>query len=120
MRCSRGRTRVHQIVQPARDEAVVDEDVLFDAERRVRPFEIAGAIAGHAMAQRQVLRPCGRADRIRLHEAEAIERARECRRRKEATGDGEAPQIIERDYVSSLGAAPWDATRPRVSHESRR
>ena len=45
-----------------------------DVEPAVAAFEVAGAVAGHAMPQRQVLRARRRPDGIGLHEAEAIER----------------------------------------------
>ena len=77
----------------ARHEAVVDEDVLLDAERGVAPLEIAGAVAVDAMAQRQVLRARRRADRVGLHEAERVDRAlaawsagRGCGRRRSGAG----------------------------------
>ena len=87
--------RVHQPRHLAGDEAVVDEDVLFDAERLVLAFEIAGAISGDAMAQRQVLRARGCANRIGLHEAKGVEGAREGRRPEQAARDREAAEISE-------------------------
>ena len=87
---------VHQRLQPARHEAVVDEDVFFDVERRVAPLQIAGAVALHALAKDQVLRPRRRADRVRLHEPQPIERARQRGRPEQAARDREAPQILER------------------------
>ena len=65
-------TRMHQRVMCARQKTVVDEEIFFDAELRVVPFEVAGAVAHNAVAQRQVLRPSGRSDRIRLHETELV------------------------------------------------
>jgi len=61
--------RVHQGVHAAGHEAVVDEEVLFDAELRVAAFEVAGAVVLDAMAQYQILSASRRADRIGLHEA---------------------------------------------------
>ena len=40
------RTRMHQRLQGSSHEAVVNEDVLLDAERRVAAFEIAGPERG--------------------------------------------------------------------------
>ena len=71
---ARAFARVHQRRHAAADETVVDEEVLFDRQRRVEPFEIAGAIARDAMAQREVLRAGRRADRIGLDEAQALDR----------------------------------------------
>ena len=93
----RGRTsaRVHQLVDGARDEAVIDEEILFDAERFVAPLQIARSISLDAMTQREVLCPCRRPDRVRLHEPERIQRAFESRRLEQAARDGEPPQIVE-------------------------
>src|SRR5437764_4353874 len=67
--------RMHQRVQLARDEAVVDEDVFLDVERSVAPLEIPRRIPADAVPQSEVLRPRRRADRVGLHEPQAIERA---------------------------------------------
>ena len=64
--------RVHQALHGSRHEPVVHEEVLVDVEFRVAALEIAGAIAGDAMPQREVLRPGRRADGIGLHEAETV------------------------------------------------
>src|SRR5204862_1700896 len=72
-----GGARVHQTVDAARHEAVVDEDVLFDVERVIQALEIPGAVAGDAMAQREGLRARRRANRICLHEAERVEGSRQ-------------------------------------------
>ena len=86
---------MHQFVHGVRHEAVVDEDVLLDAEGGVAPLQVAGSIALDAMAQREVLGAGRRPDRVRLHEAERVEGAIEGRGWKEAAGDGEPPQIVE-------------------------
>ncbi len=101
--------RVHQRLDPRRDEAVVDEDVLGDVERRIPPLEIAGAVARDAVPQDQVLGSRRGADGIRLHEAEPIDRARQRRRPEQAAGDGEAAQVVEchrshRRFCQLLGA----------------
>jgi hypothetical protein len=36
---------MHQRLERARHEAVVDEDVLLDGKRRIAPLEIAGTVA---------------------------------------------------------------------------
>ena len=69
-----GRARMHQRQVLARQEAVVDEAVLLDREPRVAALEVAGAVAGDAMAQGQVLGPRRRADRVGLDEAELLDR----------------------------------------------
>ena len=87
--------RVHQHLHRARQEAVVDEDVLFDPERGVAPLEITGAVAADAMPERQILRAGRRADRVGLHERQIVDRAAESRRREETAGDRETPEVVE-------------------------
>ena len=94
--------RVHQRRDVSGDEAVVDEDVFLDAERRIQPLEIAGAVVDGAMTQRQVLRARRRADGIRLHESQPAERAFQRDRRKQAAGDREPAQVIEADRHDSI------------------
>ncbi len=65
------------VVHGVRHEAVVDEDVLLDAEGGVAPLQVAGSIALDAMAQREVLGAGRRPDRVGLHEAERVEGALE-------------------------------------------
>ena len=72
LRC--GDARMHQRQVLPRQEAVVDEAVLLDREPGVAALEVAGAIAGDAMAQRQVLGARRRADRVGLDEAQLFDR----------------------------------------------
>ncbi len=88
---------MHERVYGARHEAVVDEEILFEAELRVVALEIAGAVAPDAMAQHQVLSAGGGANRIGLDEAELVERALEGGRGEEAIGDGVAAEVVESD-----------------------
>jgi hypothetical protein len=55
----------------ARQESIVDEEVLFDLEPRVTALELACPVVDHPVAQRQVLRARRCADRVGLHEPEA-------------------------------------------------
>lgn len=87
--------RVHQDLHGAGHEAVVHEEVLVNVQTRIATLEIAGAVADHAMAQRQVLGPRRCPDGVRLHEAEEIQRALERGWRKEATSHREAAQVVE-------------------------
>ena len=93
---------MHQLVHSAGDEAVVDEDVLFDVECRIIPLEIAGTIVLDAVAERQVLRPRRRADRISLHETKRIERARQRRRRGKMAPDRESAKVVERHHFTII------------------
>ena len=70
-------------------------DVPIVADRQSAHLKIAGPIILDAVAQRQVLCACRRADRIRLYEAERVQRARQRRRRKQAAGDRKAAQRIQ-------------------------
>ncbi len=80
----------------ARDEAVVDEEVLLDAQRVIAPLEIAGAVAFDAMPERQILCPRRRADRVGLHESKPLDGALQGDRREEAAGDRETPEVGDR------------------------
>ena len=88
--------RMHQRVMLGAQKPVVDEEILLDAQRRVLAFEIAGDVAGHAMAQRQILRTSRRAQRIGLHEPQARQRPRQRGGGKQAARDGVAAQLIQR------------------------
>ena len=78
---------MHERVDLPRDEAVVDEEVLLDAQRVIAPFEIAGPVALGAMSESQILCPRRRADGVGLHETEALDRALQGDRGEEAAGD---------------------------------
>jgi len=92
------RARMHQRLQLAGDEAVGDEEVFLDAELGIAPFEIAGVIALHAMAEDQVLRPRRGSNRVGLHEPHAVKRACQRGRREQRAGDGKSPKLVERDH----------------------
>ena len=80
----------------ARQKAVVDKKIFFDAELRVTAFEVAGAITNDAVAQGQVLRARRGSDRVGLHEAEALDRPPERGRLEQRAGDRVAAQGVER------------------------
>ena len=63
---------MHQRLQSPRDVAVVDEEVFLDVECCVTAFEIPGAIVFDAVPQNQVLRSCGRADRVSLKKTKPL------------------------------------------------
>jgi hypothetical protein len=94
------RARMHERVQLARHEAIVDEEVLLDRETRIAALEVTGAIADDAMPQREVLRTGGRTDGVRLHEAEARDRPHQ-RGREQGAGDGVAAQVVEGWWLHS-------------------
>jgi hypothetical protein len=95
--CPAGRidARVHERVDASRHEAVVDEEVLFDAKRGEPRFEVASAIARDAMAECQVLRTRRRADRIGLYEPEALEGLRDASWTEERARDRVASKVVE-------------------------
>src|SRR6267142_3276755 len=110
------RARMHQRPYRARHEAIGDEVVLLDVELRVAAFEVAGTVVLYAMAEYQVLRARGRADRIGLHKAQLVEGAVESGGLEEAVGDGKAPQVVEGDQHDLMlfkvldicrGVPPW-------------
>src|SRR5262245_61229814 len=86
---------MHLCLHRSRHEAVIDEEVLLDTEFGVAPFQVAGVIVPDTMAQRQVLGAGGSTDRIRLDEAEALNRALQGGWRKQAAADGKPTQVVE-------------------------
>src|SRR5690242_11802578 len=78
---------VQQLPDRLRQEAVCVQIVLFDVERRIVPFEIARAIADHAMAEDEILGASRRADRVGLDETEPFDGGWEGRGREERPGD---------------------------------
>src|SRR5579862_788212 len=89
------RARMHQRRNLAGYEAVVDEKILLDAELRVASLEVARAIADNAMAQCQILRASGRADRIGLHEAKPMHRPLQRGRLEQAACNRVAAQVAD-------------------------
>src|SRR4051794_14269756 len=79
----------------ARDEPVIDEHVLLDAERRVQPLEVARSITTDARPQRQILRACGRANRIGLYESKCVDRACQRGRPAETARDRHVTELVE-------------------------
>ena len=76
-------------------EAVVDEEVFLDAQPRVAALQVTGPVAGHAVAQRQVLGPRRGADRVGLHKTQAPDGLRQAGRPPQAAGDGVAAELVE-------------------------
>ena len=60
--------RVHQRAVGTRQEAIVDEEILFQRQARIASLQIAGPIGGDPVAQDQILGARRRPDRVRLHE----------------------------------------------------
>ena len=89
--------RMHERLQRSRHEAVVDEKVFRNAELGVAAFEIACAVIFHSMAQDQVLRTGGCADRVGLHETQLLQSPLQGRWREKRLGNGKAAQGVEVD-----------------------
>ena len=85
-------TRMHQVIDVARQEPVIDEEVFLDGQPGVGALQIARAIPRDAMAQRQILRPRRRPDRVGLNESEPPDGRLERGRCAQAAGDGQTPQ----------------------------
>src|ERR1700733_10953351 len=92
-----GESRMHQRLQLARYESVVDEEVFVDVEFGVAALQISRAIAFDAMTQDQVLRASRRANRIGLHESHMVKSTFQRGRRQQTTHDRKAPQVVEGD-----------------------
>src|SRR5436190_22113454 len=108
---------MHQRVKRSRDEPVIDEDVLLDAERGVQPLEVTRSIARHAWPERQILRACRRANRIGLYECQFVDRACQRRRLAETARDRHVAELVEsrrcRHLIerTSLSLSAEDLTR---------
>jgi hypothetical protein len=89
--------RMHERENRARNEAVIDDEILLDIEHGIAPVEIARAIAGDAVAQHQVLRTCRRTDRIGLHEPAVLDCLLQIDRREETARDRVAAKLGDAD-----------------------
>ncbi len=107
-----GLARVHQRQVPAGQKAVVDQAVLVDRQARVAAFQVAGAVVLDAVAQRQVLRPGRRADRVCLHKAQALYGRRQGGRREQGARHGMAAQVVKARFGGHglIGARPCRRT----------
>jgi hypothetical protein len=86
---------VHQDLRSARQKAIVDEEILLDAEPRVATLEVSGAIVPDPMAQDQILRARRGADRVGLDKTEPLDRTQQRGRRKQRPCNGIAPQVFQ-------------------------
>src|SRR5580658_8288762 len=93
---------MHQAMVNSRQKAVVDEKVFLQRQPRVAALEVAGAVAGDPVAQRQVLGAGRGADRIGLYEAELADRASESGGFEQRSRNGIPAQVIERDRHRSI------------------
>ena len=84
--------RMEQLPYASRYDAICVQVVFLNIEGWIFSFEIAGAISADALSQNQVLRTSRRADGIRLHEAEPIDRRSEVCRREQRAGNRGTPQ----------------------------
>ena len=89
-------------MQRAGDESIVHEEVLVNVEPAVMTLEIAGVIAVHAVAKRQILSASRRTDRIGLYKGQRVEGALKCGGGKEAARDGESAQLVESHAWSAI------------------
>ena len=106
-----GLARVHQRRGRARQEAVVDEEVLLHRQPRVAALQLAGTVVAHAVAQDQVLRARRRAQRVGLHEAQALQRLWQRAGREQRAGHGVAAQVVESDRHAPMMHRPAPAVR---------
>src|SRR3984893_11194548 len=96
------RARMHQCLYGGGHETIVEEEILFNTELGIETFEVAGTVVLDSMAQHQVLRARGRANRVGLHKAQPVEGAFQRGRRKDAVGGGKASQVVERDRHNQM------------------
>jgi hypothetical protein len=112
---------MHQRLQFARDESVVDKEVFLYSETiaaktGVAPLEIPNPIIFHAMPQDQVLRPSRRPNRIRLHKSHPMQHPLQRGWNKKALRNREPPQMIKCDRHQEILPNPRivDDLRPHV------
>ena len=89
---------MHQCVYRSRYKAIDDEKVLLNAESRIKTFEVSRTVGLDTMAQHEVLSARWRPDRVGLDKAQPVKGTLQCSGRKQAAGDGKAPQVIEGDH----------------------
>src|SRR5688572_7949303 len=87
--------RMHQAEYAVGDKAVVDEGVLMDAKAGVLALQVARAVVGDTVPQRQILSARRRPNRVSLHETEGLERLRQRCRWKQAPRDRVSPQLVD-------------------------
>src|SRR5688572_6166141 len=91
--------RVHESLHSAGHEAVVDEEVLMHVETRIATLEVTGAVAGYAMAQREVLRARRCPDGVGLYEAGCVQRPLQGCWREQTARDRSAPDVVEDHWL---------------------
>ena len=106
-------TRMHQRLHLARHKSVINEKIFLDPELRVAAVQVAVAIVFHPMAQNQILRPRGSANRISLHKSHLVKRAPQRRRREQTAPRGIAPQIIQANRHEPWYRSLKDRSCPR-------
>src|SRR5215468_2697214 len=100
------RARMHQRLEPPRDEPVGQEEVLLEVELAIAAVEIAHAVVTHPMPQDEVLRPGRRTDRVGLDETHALEGPLERSRGEERPRGRMPPQVVETDPHASAANPP--------------
>ena len=111
-------TRMHQCLVRARQEAVVDEEILFQRQARIAPLQLTGPVADHAMAQGQVLRTRRGADRVRLHETEFFYRTHQRGRLEQRTRNGVTAQVVQGQWHAAMISNKAQASDVRPRPES--
>ncbi|OIQ73838.1 hypothetical protein GALL_445200 [mine drainage metagenome] len=88
---------MHQRLRGARQKPVIDEEIFFDVELGVAPFQLTGTIVFDAVAQHQVLCPRRGPNRVGLHKTQALDGARQRGRAKQGACHGIAAQGVKGD-----------------------
>ena len=96
------RARVHQFVKRPRQIAIVDEEILLHRQFRIASLEVTGTIVRDPMAQREILRPCRRANRIGLHESQLVDGLAKRGGLEQGTRYGVTAQMIQRERHAAM------------------
>jgi hypothetical protein len=90
----------------ARQESIIDEEVFLDLKFWITTLKVAGAVVAYAMAQNEILGARRGADRICLHKAQAINRARKCHGTEQGSSHRISAKVCKGERAHSQDANP--------------
>ena len=102
----------------ARQEAVVDEEGLFDRQARIAPLQLAGAIVLHALREDQILGAGGRPHRVGLDKAQASDGAPQAGGLEKAARDRVAAKLLETGVFETAHARAGVRSRHCINNPS--
>jgi hypothetical protein len=100
-----GTRRVEQPCDAPRHEAVGIKEILLQPQPRKGAFQVPDRIVGHAVAQDEILRACGEADRVGLDETEGPDGAGEGGRRRRGLREDSGTEVVNGHRCRSVACA---------------